>query len=103
MQLAAFLVPEPKKMRIGLEKLIETVVQRSVYPTDEEKNPFLELREEQDCFIIIYRNYWESKNVVSQSPVCGIFVGILDALMEWITGVLARGRRDRMQGHGVPV
>lgn len=85
MRVAALLVSETKKMRIGLEKLVETTKQRytsSVYAPDER----IELREEEDCFLIIERDCWESEDVIAQSPVCVVCVGIIDAVMEWITG-----------------
>jgi predicted hydrocarbon binding protein len=84
LQITSLLVPETKKIRIGLEKFIETVEKRSIYPPG--TAPVLELKEKEDAFILIYRNYWESKGVMSVTPVCGILVGTIEALTEWITG-----------------
>ena len=85
LRIACRLVPETKKMRFALEKLIETSRQRytsKIYEPHER----IELREEEDYFIIIEREGWESEDVISQTPVCDINVGIIGALMEWATG-----------------
>lgn len=102
MQFAALLVPEPRKMRIGLEKMMETVKQRSIYPSEKSSEPFLELKEEKDWFIFIYRDYWESKDVVSQQPVCGILAGIIEAIMGWITGHLHQVEEIECKAMGHP-
>ena len=80
-----FLAPEPKRIQVGLERLIKTIEKK--YPsTSKLQGPRLELREEEDCFIIIYRDNWESEDVMSQSPVCSVAVGSLEAFVEWTTG-----------------
>ncbi len=84
LRIASLFVPESKKIRIGLEKFIETIEKRSIYPSG--TVPILELQEKEDSFILIFRKYWESKGVISLTPVCGILVGTIEALTEWITG-----------------
>lgn len=85
LQLVTSPMPELTKMRIALRMLITTVEKRATYPEDAD-NPVMEIREEKDSFLFVYRTYWESEDVISQEPVCGIFVGILEELMEWVTG-----------------
>ncbi len=81
-QFAARLVPETRKIRLILEKLIE--YDEKAYAHSGQN--LIELREEQDCFLIIHRDRFESEGFTSQSPVCGDFVGTIEALVEWITG-----------------
>jgi len=81
-QLAARVVPEIRKIRLVLEKLIE--YDKKFY-THSGQN-LIELREEEDCFLIVHGDRFESEGITSQTPVCGDFVGTIDALTEWITG-----------------
>ena len=100
-QIACYLVPEPKKMRVGLENLIETMKQRytsELYAPDER----IELREEGDYFLLIERDGWESEDVMSQTPVCDIYVGIIKALIEWITGHVHEVREVECRAMGHP-
>lgn len=81
-----FLAPEHKRMKFALKKLM-TVVEKC-YPPDtsvSQKNR-LELQEEKDCFIIIFKDNWESENILSQMPVCGVTVGSIEAFIQWVTG-----------------
>lgn len=80
-QLAARLLPETKKIRLVLERLIE--YDKKAYAQAED---LIELQEEGDYFLIIHRDRFESEGVISQTPVCGDFVGTIEALVEWITG-----------------
>lgn len=85
MQIAARVVPEITKMRIGLEKVTEAVKKRytsDLYTPDER----VELREEKEFFLIIDRDNWESEDIIAPQPVCHIYVGTIAAVMEWITG-----------------
>lgn len=81
-QLAARLIPETRKIRLVLEKLIE--YDEKAYAHSDQN--LIELREEDDCFLIIHRDRFESEGITSQAPVCGDFVGTVEALVEWITG-----------------
>lgn len=84
-QLVGCLAPEHTRMRYCLTKLIEEVEKN--YPSAVDiPLPQLELHEEEDYFIIIYRDNWESEDVLSQSPVCNVAVGTIEALIEWVTG-----------------
>jgi predicted hydrocarbon binding protein len=101
MRIAARLVPEKRKMRIGLEKLVDTAKQRYtslVYAPDER----IELHEEEDYFLIIERDGWESEDVISSTPVCQVYVGILEAVVEWITGATHRVEEIECRAMGDP-
>ncbi len=100
-QLLSRVVPEHKKMRYCLTRLIEEVKKRYPLPVDTSL-PRLELHEEEDCFIIIYRDNWESEDVISQSPVCNVAVGTIEALMEWITGHIHEVQESECRAMGHP-
>ena len=80
-----FLIPERRRLRFGLKKLIEAV-ERKYPPSDELQGPELNLEEGKDGFVIIYGNNWESEDVLSQSPVCHSTVGSIKGFAEWTTG-----------------
>lgn len=82
-KMAARLLPEIKKMRFALDKLAEQVKQS--YTFLEGVVP-VEVKEEEDCFLIYHRVRFESEGVTSRSPVCNVFVGMIQYFMEWITG-----------------
>lgn len=80
---AARLVPEEKKMRLLLKKTVEQ--SEEIYTWNLDK-PSVELLEEDDCFLIIHRDRFESEEIISNTPVCNVFVGNLQYAIEWITG-----------------
>ncbi len=82
-QLAARFVPESKKMHLVLEKLAELYGKMITYQS--EIIP-AEVKEEKDCFLIIFREHFESEDVLAEAPVCDVFLGMIQYLMEWITG-----------------
>jgi predicted hydrocarbon binding protein len=45
-----------------------------------------ELREGEDCFFLIEKNWIESEGKSSEMPVCVLTVGIIQHVLEWITG-----------------
>lgn len=45
-----------------------------------------ELREGEDCFFLIEKNWVESEGKSSEMPVCVLTVGIIQQVLEWITG-----------------
>jgi predicted hydrocarbon binding protein len=85
MKLAVKLVPEATKMRFALEKLVEEAGKS--YETQLDVPP-VELKEEADAFFIIHRVRFESEGITSETPVCNVFVGMIQYFMEWITGHL---------------
>ncbi|MBU7014997.1 MAG: hypothetical protein HXS43_09230 [Theionarchaea archaeon] len=96
-----FLGPEQPRLRHALVKLIGAVEKR--YPSPEDMSePRLELQEEEDCFLIIFRDNWESEDVFSSSPVCHVTVGALAALAEWTTGHVHEVREIECRASGYP-
>lgn len=79
---ASRLLPENRRMRLALEKYAEEAQKR--LPSEHEMHT--EIREEEDHFLVTEKSSTESEGVVSQSPVCNIYAGLLYELMEWITG-----------------
>jgi predicted hydrocarbon binding protein len=82
-KLAARLLSEPRKMRLTLEKHIEQIEQRFDYSSN---LPPIELREDEDCFMYVDEAWFESEGRTSETPVCGLLIGMLTYLIEWITG-----------------
>jgi predicted hydrocarbon binding protein len=76
-------LPEVKKIQVILERVAEQT--RKMY-TVELREPLVEVKEEEDSFLLIYRDRFESKGVVSTMPVCNVFVGMLQYFIEWVTG-----------------
>lgn len=83
LKVAARMLPETKKMRLLLEKIVEQSIQR--FPSQLDV-PLLELQEEEDCFLIIHRDRLESEEIAAQMPVCNVFVGNLQYAIQWMTG-----------------
>ena len=83
LQVAAKLLSETKRIRITLERYIEQAGQMTSYTSD---TPRFELREEEDYFLLIDRDRYESEGITSDAPVCGILAGTLQTMVEWITG-----------------
>ena len=101
LKIACVLVPETKKMRIVLEKLVETSRERytsTVYTPDER----VELREEEDFFFIIERDGWESEDIVAQMSVCDVYRGTIEAAIEWVTGNVHEVKEIECRAMGHP-
>ncbi len=80
---AARLAPEKTKMRLVLEKTVDT---GNKWYTSSEIRPVIELQENDNYFFIVHKDRFESDGITSQEPVCGIYTGMLQFLMKWITG-----------------
>lgn len=80
---AARIFPEPRRIRMTLEKFIDQSLERA--PTAMGKERY-ELKEEDDYFLFIDHDYEGSEGVTSDKPICGFLVGMLDYAVEWITG-----------------
>lgn len=76
--LAARLLPKAKKMWIALNRFKE--VNEQAFPNS------IDIQEENDCFLMTHRGNFESEGATSEVPVCGVLVGTIEYLMEWITG-----------------
>lgn len=83
LMLAARLVPEKMKMRLALDKLVET---ENMWFRSNVSGPIVELKEEGNYFYIVRKDWFESGGIVSQQPVCGMYSGMLQYIMKWITG-----------------
>jgi predicted hydrocarbon binding protein len=99
LQIASHLLPEAQRIRIALEKWAEESEKR--FPS-QIYDPRIELHEEEDHFLLIDRDHPESEKISSQQPACGLYVGLLEALVHWITGhhheieeIQCRGMGDR--------
>lgn len=83
LMVAARLVPETRRMHLLLQKLVE---QSNQIYTFEMEEPPVELRENEDHFLIIHKDRFESEGITSEVPVCNVFVGNIQYAVEWITG-----------------
>ena len=83
LRVAARLLPETRRMRLILDKLIE--YDWRAFFSELEESP-VEIQEKEDCFLIIHKGRYESEEIMSVSPVCGVFTGTIDVMVEWITG-----------------
>ncbi|MBU7023272.1 MAG: hypothetical protein HXS40_03815 [Theionarchaea archaeon] len=83
LRLVSRLVPEKTKMRLLLEKAVEESNQ--MYKSRADKLPVV-LQENEDYFVIIHKSRFESETISSEIPVCNVFVGNLQYIVEWITG-----------------
>ncbi len=82
LMMAARLVPETRRMRLLLERVVE---QSNQIYTSQLKEPPVELQENEDHFLIIHKVRFESEGITSEVPVCNIFVGNLQYAIEWLT------------------
>jgi predicted hydrocarbon binding protein len=44
------------------------------------------VEEEEDYFLLIYKDHFESDGIISNNPVCGVAEGTLHYVVEWATG-----------------
>jgi predicted hydrocarbon binding protein len=82
-KLATQLIPETKKMGIVLKKFAEDV-QKNILA--QSGTPYVDVKEEDECFLLINGANFESEGVTSQTSVCNVSVGMLQYIVEWITG-----------------
>jgi hypothetical protein len=82
-QLAARVLPEPKRIRFILERLAE--YDWRAFSSELETSP-IEIKEAEDCFLLIHSGRYESEEIISDTPACGVFAGTIEVMVEWITG-----------------
>ncbi|MBU7014865.1 MAG: hypothetical protein HXS52_02210 [Theionarchaea archaeon] len=82
-KMATRLIPENKKIGLALQKFSEDFQKNVPSRSGAVK---VELREEDDCFLLINGANFESEDVSSNTPVCKITLGILQYVVEWISG-----------------
>jgi predicted hydrocarbon binding protein len=80
---AARILPENKRMYLALKKLAEYDWKAF---SSHLKEPSFEIQEKEDCFLIIDKDRYESEGIKSDTPVCGVYIGAAEAIVEWITG-----------------
>ncbi|MBU7017144.1 MAG: hypothetical protein HXS49_10350 [Theionarchaea archaeon] len=83
LKLSTRLLPGQTRISLALKKFAEEYDRRQPSP---EYSPRIEIREEEDCFLLIDKDNFESKGITSDTPMCATCVGRLQYLMEWITG-----------------
>jgi predicted hydrocarbon binding protein len=83
LQTAAYLVPEATKMRLVLNKIVD---QYGIMYTFQIEEPYAELIEKDDHFLLIFKDYFECEGITSDVPLCNINTGMVHFLMKWITG-----------------
>jgi predicted hydrocarbon binding protein len=99
-QVSSSLLSESEKMRLALEKFVEESEARWTSPFS---GPHTILQEEEQWFLIIEKDCFFSEDITSQTPVCFVYVGILEFLMQWITGHLHEVEEIECRALGHPV
>ncbi|MBU7023281.1 MAG: hypothetical protein HXS40_03860 [Theionarchaea archaeon] len=80
---AVRVAPEEKKIYFVLAKMVET---GNKWFTSLGSGPIIELQENEDYFLIVHRDRFESEGILSQEPVCGVYTGMLQFAVEWAAG-----------------
>lgn len=83
LKLSTRLVPENMRIRLALQKYADIYDERQ--PSLIHK-PRMEVREEDEYFLLIDKDNFESEGMSSDTPVCNTCVGRLQYTIEWITG-----------------
>ena len=88
-----------------LDKFDILVEQSNQVYTSQLETPPVTLQEEDDHFLIIHRDRFESDGITSDKPVCNVFAGNLQYAVEWITRHphKVEGIECRAMGHPVDV
>ena len=83
MKTASLLLSEAKRIHLVL-KICAAQTNKSFSHQKGEK--ICSVKEEEDYFLLIYKEHFESDGIVSTSPVCGVAEGIINYVIEWATG-----------------
>ena len=83
LRLSTRLVPETKRIQLALQKYADIYDERQPSLT---YHPRIEVKEEDEYFLLIDKDNFESEGLSSDVPVCNTCVGRLQYIMEWITG-----------------
>jgi predicted hydrocarbon binding protein len=100
--LLRLLPPEHFKMRGALKGLMRAVEKSYPCKRDVSQGSQLELQEDRDYFFVIYRDSWESEDVLSSLPVCHVTVGAIEAFLEWATGHVYEVKEIECRAMGHP-
>lgn len=83
MKAATRLLPETKKVHLIL-KICASQTNENF--SREEGENLCSVEEEEDYFLLIYKDHFESDGIVSNNPVCGVAEGTIHYVIEWVTG-----------------
>lgn len=83
LRIAASVLSEPRRIRLVLERLGE--YDWKAFSAHLETPP-CEVEEKEDYFLYLERDRFESEGITSQVSVCGTLTGVIEAMVEWITG-----------------
>jgi predicted hydrocarbon binding protein len=83
LRVSSSLLSQSKAMHVVLEKFVEESECRWPSPFP---GPHTILQEENQWFLIIERDCFLSEDITSQTPVCFVYVGALEFLVQWVTG-----------------
>lgn len=75
-------IPESERFRFALESYLGEL--ETMWPTPQEM-PRFEIQKEKECFLLIDRECYISREGDTEITVCGI-VGVLEHCVEWVTG-----------------
>ncbi len=100
LKLSTRLLPEKTRIKLALEKFAEEYERRQPSPL---YSPRLEVKEQEDCFLLIDKDNFESNGVTSDQPMCATCVGRLQYLIEWITGHPHKVEEIQCRSMGDPV
>jgi predicted hydrocarbon binding protein len=82
LRLSVKVLPESKKIGMLLKFLIKQAEER--YTID--IHPAAEVKEEDDYFLFIHKQWHTSEGISAEQSVCYDLVGMIQFLVEWITG-----------------
>lgn len=83
MKYAMRLLPEIKQMQLSLERFVEESEKRI---PSLKGSSHLELKEDKDYFLLVDEDSYTSEGIISENPVCHVYVGNIETSLEWITG-----------------
>jgi predicted hydrocarbon binding protein len=82
LRLSVKVLPESKKIGMLLKFLVKQAEER--YTIDIQ--PAAEVKEEDDYFLFIHKQWHTSEGISTEQPVCHDLVGMIQYLVKWITG-----------------
>ena len=82
-RVAARPLPEREKIYIMLEFFAKQAAHKFRYPPD---ISLIEILEDDSTFLYIDKVWFESDSILSDTPVCNFFAGMLHYGVEWMTG-----------------
>jgi predicted hydrocarbon binding protein len=80
---AARLLPETKKIQLVL-KMCATQTNETF--SRQKGEVLCWVQEEEDFFLLTYKDHFESDGIIANNPVCGVAEGTIHYVIEWATG-----------------